>query len=71
MVGVLPKDDDLDLVKGGDVEGAKDVFGRRKDGFLGVFLFDKFGKFLEVGLGELGLEDLLPRWINTNVHRRG
>ena len=48
MVGILPDDDDLDLVKGGAVEGIEDAWPRRKDAVVPLLFLQKGLELCEI-----------------------
>ena len=69
VVGVLAEDDDLNLVNRNRVESIENKFGRRKDGAVFVFLFDKFGQFLKIRLLKFVFKQFLPGSFETDFHK--
>ena len=66
VVGVLAENDRLDRGVGGQTQRVKDVFHRRIDGLLGVFLLEEIADALVVFLIEFTGEDLVPVVVKMN-----
>ena len=66
VIGVLPENDDFDLVEGTFVEGAKNLRRRRIDSARGIFAADEFSQLPEIGLFEFTREMLAPAFLDAN-----
>jgi hypothetical protein len=71
VVGILADDDHLHLIEGTEVEGVEDESPRRVACGCSVFLPHTFCQLLEIGLGKLALQPLLPRFFYLYVHIEG
>ena len=68
MIGVLPDDDYLCLMKRAEVEGIKDEFARRVDGGGAIFGTHEVGQPDEIILLKFGVQLLFPAFFYLYIH---
>jgi len=68
VVGILPEDDDANLLGWCEIEGTEDIFPFWKTRSGWIFVFYELRKCLPIGFLEFFCEQGIPGWVNSNRH---